>query len=214
MIYHLFQYSNLLPIICGLALWRILPKSLRIITLIPLADFLAEYGSEWAKYSMGNNLWFFNQYRVVQLLLITWYFSSLFENLRWRRISWITAALLALFGEITTFWVFGWDHYNTLFFVVSGAFYISLSMGFFIQVLRKFPVVGLEKNPHFFINTGLFVFFCVAFVAFTTLALFLHTQTELWMVFRISRIFRNIFLAIGLLVFYFSWKNQTASRLP
>ena len=159
---------------------------------------------------MQNNLWFFNQYRLVQVLLISWYYSSQFENPRWKKNTWLVAAGLVLLGELSTF-LLGWKEYNTPMFIVSGAFYLMIAAAWFIQLLGKFPIAGLERNPHFFINTGLFVFFAVSFVLFASLAILLPEDLELWAVFRISRIFRNVFLAAGLIVFYFSWQ-QTASR--
>ncbi|MBR9921845.1 MAG: hypothetical protein GYB31_13475 [Bacteroidetes bacterium] len=210
MLYKIFLFSNLLPVIAGLLQWKKLPVTLRIISLIPLADFSAEIIAKWSAHTFQNNMIVFNGYRVIEVFLLSLFFYFLFPKEKFKRVLTYGSAILILFGLVSSQWISGWMTYNNPFFVLSSIWYILLAFMYYLQLLDRFPIQGLERDPYFVINTALIIYFIVSALAFAVLILTQKMDQNLWLLFKVNHIFRNVLIATGLLLFAKKWIKQKA----
>jgi len=189
-------FSILLPI--GAAGWRYraLDRGLRQLAWFFFLSGLFE-GLTWG---MANNMPFYHAFAAVNLLFLCAFYDYVLRG-QWSRRGVRLAAGLGL----------GYLVYNTLLpggiwqfpahtLTAQCVLFISLSLLYFYQLLQQQPVLALERQPLFWLNAGVLLYFSVNLFVFLLQNL-LPTADSLavWSIHSVVNILANFFYALGLL---------------
>lgn len=202
LLYYIFRYSGLIPLLLGLFFFSRLDRSLRILLLFLTVSFVFELYT-YQLYNKGtSNLCAVNVYVQIELLLFCLYFYLLFKDVRWRRVFAFSSSLVLLLCLIMTFFQ-DCNQYNTF---VNGATAISLILtvlAYLWQVIQDVQTEQLDKNPHFYVAMGMLFYSASTLLVFLGVPLLSVDPDAGLMIWRISwlaRILLNLFIFMAILI--------------
>ncbi|WP_420387576.1 hypothetical protein [Roseivirga sp.] len=164
----LSQGLVLLPFLIGLLRLKQHSEIQRILWYLVGASVLTEaIGLYIAEYVVPpNNLAVYNVYAVIQFIFVTRiYYKALQGDVIRKGLDLITI-LFTLFAVINLIWIQSINSFNTNIIVSSFFFYVALAIVFFYQKLSTAKDVALERNPMFWLNSGMLIYNSGAFLLF------------------------------------------------
>lgn len=199
----LSMYSVALPAVIGLALYYRLQQIQKVILLLVLLSVSTEVVAHWVKLQNGNQNLVYYLFTALEYMLLTYIFAQgiqpFFKNVFFKR----AAIFFLLFVIADMIWISGINQFNSYSTAVEGLIVIFFSLSFFYKTLEELKIEYLEREPVFWISTGvllyfsssLFIFLFTNYVQSSNRALFI-----IWGIHGIFSILLNISYSIALWV--------------
>jgi len=196
---YLSIFSACIPIIVGMLLFtKKVKKSIFIIIFLVSISFLSDLVSLYFAFNSQRNYWVINIYRVIEILLIGYFF---YLNLGVKKIVlFITILFLLVFLYLLIFVNFNSFYGST--FAIHAIINIALCLMIFYEFYKNEQEIFIDKTPLFWLNIGFLAYFAGALFSFL-LSNYLLTRypefsKEAWKFHNIANILKNILFAIGL----------------
>ncbi|QHS62387.1 hypothetical protein [Chitinophaga agri] len=165
---YLYLYPLLLSAILSLKTfgpkW---PKQYKLFGVLVMVSLLTEalanfwiirlhnlFGWDYSK----NNLWIYNLFITVRLVLLQAIYYLLLHNPRIKRMIAVSAPILILFGLINYFFIQGPFQSNTYTVITSHVTIITLCLYYFRQLLQDPYIIVLHKEPMIWMTLGTFLY--------------------------------------------------------
>jgi hypothetical protein len=162
-------YSILLPSGMVFFSWKIKDTPLTIISVLILFTLLIEVFSEFYISDLyqpnhrKNNMFLYHIFTFCEGILLTLYFRTFFQQ-KWIRN--MLVLLLTLFSLLVLLNIKLWeplDHYPSIPRMVECILMMILSIIFFMNVFQQSTVTNLIEYPHFWLVSGLLLYFAGTF---------------------------------------------------
>lgn len=155
----------LLPLVVAIAKYRYFSNSFKILTLHLLVVSLFSAVSGALYFFKKNNLPLLHLYTVVELITITWFYSSI--HAKWPKI-FLLLLLLAfiILAMVDGCYIEGWFQFNTLPRSIECLVVISYSISVYFKILTEMNIEKLQYSPLFWVNTGFLFYFSGALFLF------------------------------------------------
>jgi hypothetical protein len=204
-IYTFFKYASILsvliPFIACCIRFKTLNKELRVLFLYIFLSLITElivviFRSRWP-----HTYLLYNCFTILELSLLSYIYLLRFEEKTARRI--IRGLYFLFLGLVFILLVVigGYDQRNTLLSTYEAALFIGISYAYFIKITKDASIPNLTQYYFAWINAGVLVYFCMAFLIFLFQAYIerrgFQTFNKLYLLNWIINITYNLFLATG-----------------
>ncbi len=155
-------------------------KPYRSFAALLISTFLVEcfaIGWKWSFYKTAfwncsrSNLWIYNGFLVIRLLLYLHLFYHSLVSKKLKRIILYATIPLLVFGILNYFFIQQPNEENSYSILADHLFIIALSLLFFNQVLKDSTIIKLNSNPMVWISLGTFIYFSGSLPFFIVLGL-------------------------------------------
>ncbi|MFA0964079.1 hypothetical protein AB9P05_19885 [Roseivirga sp. BDSF3-8] len=153
-----------LALLAGLFRFPVLTPVQRLIFLLIVITALVEIASRILWVYKINNLPLFHFFALAEFYLLCRVYRRALSGLP--PIYFDTATALFFLFALWNMWYQGLKAFNSHALTLSAVFFILLSILYFYQLLKKVEYERLEKNPMFWINSGVLVYFASSLVLF------------------------------------------------
>jgi len=206
-IYILLKYcseaSILLPIGAGILRFKRFNTGLRILVfyvfLSALVDLISVIIIHYFKHS---NAELFRAYTLIEFVLLTLYFRTLFNRKAIKGFFLIAVLVFGFIDIICTYLLQPGDEFDSYASAIEGLFMISFSLCYFYKVFTEVVIVKLEKESSFWIVSAILIYFAGNLFLFlcsdNTLVSIQEYFLKYWSIDFILNAIFNILLAIGL----------------
>lgn len=190
-VYGWFMY---LPVIIGLVFWKRLNNSQKLIFYISVLTVVNHVTSGYLARKSISNLWVFHFYIPI-LFYLTWkIYSRKLASLI--SLKWFKALLgISLIFFIANSTVF--QGINSLptysIFTMSGVF-ILWSFAYFYSLLKQTQYGSLEREPMFWFNVGVLIYYATTVVIFLLVFNYLEPESDTMFIALIMNAFFNLIL--------------------
>ncbi|MBW8684354.1 hypothetical protein K1Y79_08415 [Chitinophaga sp. B61] len=143
------------------------PKPYKLFAVLVIMSFLTEVlANLWIhklhniagwNYSR-NNLWIYNFFFLVRFALLSTIFYQILNDSRIRKIIYMGAIVLLLFGLTDYFVIQGPFQYNTFSVIACHVSLIVLCLCYFKQLLQAPGIIDLHKEPMVWMTLGTFLY--------------------------------------------------------
>lgn len=158
--------SLIIPVICGLFLYRNLNKVLRGALLYLMVALLFQVVSSLLVTYNVNNLPVLHLYTVVRFGFLSWIFIQLLDSSFLKRVIFANVFFL-LFFSIGNSWLFqSLFEFNTNTLTIEGILLIIYSVLYLFQILRQLKIREVEKHFSFWLVSGILYYFAGNFFLF------------------------------------------------
>ncbi|MBS1665473.1 MAG: hypothetical protein JST68_30810 [Bacteroidetes bacterium] len=113
------------------------------------------------------NLALLHVYTVVELLLIGCYYQDALKEVLPKALIPVTIAVFVIASLCNSFFIQGWNHFNTYTRPVEAVIVIAWSIIYYYKVLSGIASGLIRASPDFWINTGFLLYFSAALSLFT-----------------------------------------------
>lgn len=197
------MYSLALPILVGsLRYFRLLTRQKAILYLV-LLSFFTEIVAEWVLYNDGNQNLVYFIFTLTEFLLLTYVFAwGIFPFLSlhfFKRIS----LFFFLYVIVDMIWISGLQQFNNYSTAVESLIVIFYALTFFYKTLQELKIRYLEREPLFWISTGVLLYFSSSLFIFLFTNYVNSSERALFIIWGIHGIFSlglNLFYSIALWV--------------
>lgn len=146
-------------------------------------------------FSIGkNNIVLYNFFSTFEFCFYLFLVSLIISSVRMKKIIWITVALYAMVAVLNILFIQKMKTFHTTTYAVGCLLVVTFCSYYFFELFR-FPKAGkLQRNPAFWICTGLLFFYCCGFPLYGLINLW--SQTSMLMVQSFTKIVTllNVFL--------------------
>jgi len=156
-----------LAFIIGCIRWRMLSASQRLLLLLVLITGMVEGAADLFWRQSSNNLALFHGFTIVEFVLLGMIYRAQLNGLIPQR--WISSTIIGFSGfailnslvwqPLTTF--------NTNAISISSFLLIGFALAYFYKLLRDMEYAKLERNPWFWFNIGVLLYYSSSFLLFT-----------------------------------------------
>ncbi|MEN0004592.1 MAG: hypothetical protein AAF798_10620 [Bacteroidota bacterium] len=197
----LVLYSGILPALVGLFNTRQLRNNQKAILLLVLLSIATEVAVYWIAYNSGLHNIVFYLFTIAEFTLLAYVFTQNWERNDKTKVAWIAIIFFTLFVLLDMLYLSGIEQFNSYSTSVEALLLIGFALSFFYITLRELKIKYLEREPLFWISTGVLLYFA------SSLFIFLFTNTVnasmealfiIWGIHGIFRILLNIFYSIAL----------------
>lgn len=195
----LSSFSILLPL--GAAGWRYraLDRGLRQLAWFFFLSGLFE-ALTWGR---ANNMPFFHAFAAVNLLFLCAFYNYALRGPWTRRGVWLAAGLGLGLLVYTALLPGGIWQFPARALTAQCVLFIGLALLYFYQLLQQQPVLALERQPLFWLNAGVLLYFSVNLFVFLLqnwlLQLPAADAVAVWSIHSVVNILANFFYTLGLL---------------
>lgn len=195
-------FASLLPLWQSWRHEKNYPPSLRVLHLHLLVVNVFSLAGTVLWYLHINNLPLLHVYTLLECSLVSWFYSLVLTRWKWKQylVYWVSA--FAVFVLVNACCWQSWFRFNTYPRTVESMAVIVLSILCYFQLLDETPEQRRTANPFFWINTGFFLYFCVAFTLFSLSNFLLGMSHGLnllaWTIHAFFSILLYLFIFIGL----------------
>ena len=162
---YLSVISILAPTALGAALFKILPRELRILAVFVFVTCLLEAVAYVASILYVNNLVLFHVFTYIEFGCISFMYFSLFRRIRMVRYA--ILVLSAIFLILSTYLLLAreyFDHYNSLQRVVEHSIVLMYVLFFFFLFSKRSPEERFLLKPYFILSCGFLIYFSMTFI--------------------------------------------------
>lgn len=197
------KYSVALPAIAGLIRYNRLQRVQQAAFILILLSILVEVAAHWIIRQDWNHFLVYHIFTILEFGLLTYIFAQgLVPFLKLNFFRGIVLFFL-LFIISDMIWISGIAQFNSYSTAIEGLILIFLSLSWFYKTLQELKIKHLEREPLFWISTGillyfssnLFIFLFTNYVNSSNRALFI-----IWGIHGIFSILLNIFYSFALWV--------------
>lgn len=172
---YLSAISILAPTVLGAALFKMLPRELRILANFVFVTCLLEAVAYVASVLYINNLVLFHAFTYIEFGCISFMYFSLFRRIR--MVHYAILALSVIFLTISVYLLFAWeyfDHYNSLQRAVEHSIVLMYVLFFFFLFSKRSPTERYLLKPYFILSCGFLIYFSVTFIVFLDANLYIE----------------------------------------
>ena len=195
--------SIILPILASILRFRDLTKGLRILAFYALVSFITDFSSLLVlEVFKSDNFIILHYFTFVEYGLLTLYYRSLSRNKNIRIFLVLSVAfflLLDIIFSIIFKSIKAFDAYST---GIECILMIFISLCYFYSIFKELRIVRLERDPSFWINSGVLLYFAGTLFLFLCADILLNSNKETyvkyWGINLIINIIFSVFLAIGI----------------
>jgi len=167
---------------CGIAFYRRLSVSFKILTWLLGITFLVEGGAFLLAYSTGNNLPLYNVFLLVQFFSLSLYFNYSIDTFRRHNTGvWIGLIGVSL-GVINNICLQPLREVNSYFILLAGIAVISMSLYSFARSMlvreEEASAPNLLQYPQFWVAVSLTFFWSTSFLLWGLYAYFSHFSKD------------------------------------
>lgn len=177
------RYSGVPGILFFLLFIKSSKQNIRIVFLILLASFLADFSNYFfIRYVYRNGYIINNSWALINYFLVSLLYLRLIPA-RWKLIS-IFLAIFIIGGVISFTFFYSFLESNTFVLAFSSIVFTLLSMLVFLEILQQGPMDELSNYPVFWFTTGIFLFSSVTILKFlfqNYVVFEMKASKDLWM---------------------------------
>lgn len=185
---------------------KALSKPQRWIFLLTTVALVFQLASYFLWRNQINNLPLLHVYTPIELVLIVIFFRSLSKDNAFRMILNFMALLFVVSCAVNVLYFQSVFEMNGVMRGLESLIVISLSIWFWIKIMRELKIERLLNSPLFWFNTGFLVYFSVNFILFLFSSdlnkLAIEQTIQPWLVHSFFMTIYYLLFAIGL------WKKQ------
>ncbi|MGN6292174.1 MAG: hypothetical protein ACTHMV_05460 [Chitinophagaceae bacterium] len=138
---------------------RLFPPFLLISLVVELS------GMYYSRSGRANTLQY-NFFSVFEFCFYLFVLSQVISNAKMKKAVWITTGLYALTATINILFIQGKDVFHTITYALGCLLIVIFCIYYFWELFRLPKSVKLQKNPAFWICSGLLFYFCCGFPLF------------------------------------------------
>lgn len=165
---HYSQLFWVLPLLVALVFGRWKTRTQRAIILFSFTvAFLEHYSTDTDWQMLFNHVGtspLYHIYSPIFVLMLFYLFSkALFIGkhlLKW----WVVPVLFVVFAVANALWLDGFYNFPSNTAVAYSVFGISLSIGYFVKTINALEVAYLEREPMFWVSSGMLLYFSGSFL--------------------------------------------------
>ncbi len=196
---YLSAISILAPTVLGAAIFKFLPKDLRIVAFLVFVTCLLEAVSFAASLAYINNLFLFHLFTYIEFACISYMYLSLFKRIRLIRYG--IPILSATFVVLSIYFLLKkeyFDHYNSAQRGLEQLIILVYVLLFLYLFSKRLPEERHLLKPYFYLSIGWLIYFSGTFVIFLDAYGYLDLSRFLnWSVHSVLNIFLNaIYFAV------------------
>lgn len=200
---YLSMYSIALPLTVGLVLYHRLQHIQKVILLLVLLSVSTEIIAHLVRYQGNIQNLIYSLFTVLEYMLLAYVFAQGVKPFLKQPFFWKITTSFLLFVIVDMIWISGIEQFNSYSTAIEGLVLILFSLIFFYKTLQDLKIKHLEREPLFWISTGvllyfsssLFIFLFTNYVNSSNRALFI-----IWGIHGIFSILLNISYSIALWV--------------
>lgn len=197
------MYSVALPAIAGLLQYYRLKDVGKVLLVLVFLSISTEIVARWLRYDAPSQNLVYYLFTTLEFSLLTYVFAQGLKSFFKPAFFWGIATFFLLFVLTDMIWISGIAQFNSYSTAIEGLILIFLSLCWFYKTLQELKIKHLEREPLFWISTGillyfssnLFIFLFTNYVNSSNRALFI-----IWGIHGIFSILLNIFYTIALWV--------------
>lgn len=198
--------SALVPLLVFIFNAKTLAFPFRVLALLLLTSLLTEAINLYLMTQKINSLGVVNAYTVAEFTLLAWFYYLVFTVpiIKQRVGIFLLIGLVATI--ISTFSPDLNKHLNNISLAIESLAFISLSLLYFSEMLKKMAYEKIWHNPYFWVNSAILVYFAGSFFVFI-FSDFLNVgkSFQFWHIHNICSLLFYFILAIGF------WKARKTS---
>lgn len=158
------EWITLLPLVIGLFFFRSGKRDILFLLILFGGFFCRDIWSNILASSHENNLFIYNIFSFLELILLACFFYNNHEICakRYKKIV-IWGAIVAL---IIDSFFYSTENFSVVNFTVARFYGVIMIMGFFERVLSELTIKRIYLYPLFWTNSGLLLYFCGTFFIF------------------------------------------------
>lgn len=170
------ELITLLPIVAGLFSFRFISRSHLYVMLYFVATFLLNMITNILAYEDKNNLYVYNFFPAVEVLLLagTYYSLPITQKTYRQLIKWVTGFTLLIIGLFYQTQAFSVGDFTAV-----RLFGIFLTLLFFRNILLELSIRNILLYSMFWISSGFLVYWCATFFLFLMSNEVLSAHTEI-----------------------------------
>lgn len=168
--------------------------------LIVISVFAESLGFVLSKLHV-NNLPYLHVFTIIEAGFYFLFYSTLFTD---KRIKWLIAATFTTFAILAASLAFVFDNlwkFNTLSRTIEALIFTIFGLGFFYSLLKSELQMKLERDPLFWLNSGILLYFMGNFFLFMLYNVLLDIEIQVvnsyWTMHSVINITSNILFTIG-----------------
>ncbi len=194
--------STLLPLFFGALRFRSLPKEMKKIYGLSLTSFFFDLIGTAFWLLKTSNLWIGHIQTLVEFLMLSSAFRIALSGIWLQKQMKYIVALFVSAGILNTVFLQDVHQYNTYIKILEATLLIGFSLAYFYKLAKEMKVEHLEREPFFWVNTGVLIYFSSNLFVFTySNYLLLYSQKlgiRIWFIHALFFIFFNCILAFAL----------------
>lgn len=195
------MYAVIVPATIGFVLFSGLGKKQKVIFLLVLLSVFTELGAYIVrKHSSLQNIVYYG-FTIGEFLLLGMVFSQAIIPFLSKTFFRLITLFFLCFVAIDMIWLSGINQFNNYSTAIEGLLLIFFSIVFFYKTLKELKIRDLEKEPLFWISTGVLLYFSGSLFIFLFTNYVNSSNTALLIIWGIHAIFRillNLFYSITL----------------
>ena len=157
--------SALIPVFIGFIRFKRLSPLQRFLVVIVSLSFLVDTAGGILLNNRTNNLPLYNAYALVNFNLLWFLYQKEIPKLK-NRIIWGSQIAINLFAFVNVWFIQSILSFNSNLILLCSISFIVLACYSFYQLLIEIKFTRLEKNPIFWINSGVIVYYSSTLILF------------------------------------------------
>lgn len=163
--------SILIPFVSAIIRYRQMDHTQRLLVLTILASLITEIIANYLWFQGRNNITFYNIYAFVNFIILIEIYRYNSTNLRKTGLRYLQLFII-LSAVINASFFQSLKVFNSN-IITPGAFVmVVLALNYFFKLLKEIRYQKLEKNPLFWINTGVLLYFSGTLILFLLSGIF------------------------------------------
>ena len=195
-------YSILIPIICSLFMKQSDRRYYALIIAFIYMSGLLYLISLILSVNHIHNHFLSHISTLYEVLLLGFFYYKIFKNTIIKKTTLYLMFVLILFIFINAFFIQGINHFNSYSRMPASIYFIFLTFTYLSLLFKNTPVKYLEREPVFWINTGILFYFTgtiFAFVLYSNANFVFPDKfnSQIWFVNSFFNILLNVLFSIG-----------------
>lgn len=203
LISHLSVYSLALPAAVGLLRYFLLSKVQKVLWLLVLLSILIDIVADQLRHAGPYQTLVFYLFTIIEFTILTYVFTQALVPFIARKYLLGVLLFFLLFVFSDMMWLSGIEQFNSYSTAVEGLLIICFTLTYFYKTLQELQIKYLEREPQFWISTGvllyfsssLFIFLFTNYVNSSLISLYI-----IWGIHGIFSILLNVLYSIALWV--------------
>lgn len=198
-------YSILLPVLIGAVKYRVLPRSAVIIWYYLLLSGVVSL----LAYIIGrvmhlNNLWLIHLYTALEVIFFCWFYKNILQAAKKARFYWILPVVFVLLCIINALFFQSIHTYSSYTRSVEAIICIIFALNYFARLATMDTGKKVFTMPEFYFNSGIFLYFSVAFMLFVFSNFIINSSSYiynvLWVIHAALVLCMYLFFSAGLIL--------------
>lgn len=200
---YISAFSILLPVGAGLLHYGQYVDFLRWLTVFFVISAFFDLALAVTNYFGIHNLFLFHVFALVNLLFLAGFYYLIFDKKIVRQLLVGTAFFILLLALARSAQVGSWQQFPSFSITLQGILFIFLALLYFYQLVRRQTLVPIERQPLFWINAGVLLYFSgnlFLFMLQSRLGGSEHAAyNAYWVIHSIVNTIANVLYAVGFL---------------